>query len=82
MTRDERIRESRFFIWHGQKLEARPELGFALLDALRRHHEGEIECPVALDNEVTLLTQTQTEDLLDLLRDSQLALAQARANQP
>jgi hypothetical protein len=82
VQRGERISTARWFVWRGLKLEARPELGFALLDALRRHHEGEIECPVALDNEVMMLTQTQTEDLLDLLRDSQLALAKARANQP
>lgn len=78
MNRNERIAAARFFVWRGQKLEASADLFAALLDAHRRLVVSGGEAPVALDNRVTDLALTEVEDLLDLCRDAQLALAKAR----
>jgi hypothetical protein len=78
MNRNERIAAAQFFVWRGQKLEASAGLFAALLDAHRRLVQAGGEAPVALDNVPTPLVLTEVEDLLDLCRDAQLALAKAR----
>ena len=82
MNRSERIAEARWFIWKGDKVHRTPDLQFALLDAHRRLTDGKFmrECPVTIDNMTHILTLTEVEDLLDLCRDSQQSLAQARAS--
>lgn len=74
----ERIAGAKHFDWKGKRIEYTAELYAGLLDAHRRLLEGEVETACVVDGDVMQIALTEVEDLLDLCRQAQIDLAEAR----